>query len=55
VLVVGEVGHGQANKQWGKAIGLTRDRLVEEDRPGKSPASGGSGAEAARPRGLGRW
>jgi hypothetical protein len=54
VLAGGEVGHGQANKRQGCEIGLTRDRLVEEDRSGKSPASGGGGAEAAQPRGLGR-
>jgi hypothetical protein len=54
VLAGGEVGHGEVNKRHGSAIGLTRDRLVEEDRPGRSPASGGGGAEAARSRRLGR-
>jgi hypothetical protein len=46
VLAGSEVGHGEVNKQQGSAIGLTRDRLVEEDRPGRSPASGGGGAAA---------
>jgi hypothetical protein len=54
VLTGGEVWHGEANKRQGSAIGLTRDRLVEEVRPGRSPASGGGGAEAARPQRLGR-
>jgi hypothetical protein len=54
VLTGGEVGHGEANKQRGNANGLTRDRLVEENRPGRSLASGGGGAEAARPRKLRR-
>jgi hypothetical protein len=50
------VGHGVVNKRQGNEIGLTRDRLAEEDRPGRSPASDGGGAEAARPRELGwRW
>jgi hypothetical protein len=39
------VGHGQANMRRGTTIGLTRDRLVAVDRPGRSPASG-SGAAA---------
>jgi hypothetical protein len=52
VLAGGEVGHGVVNKRHENATGLTRDRLVEEDRPGRSPASGG--AEAVRPRGLRR-
>jgi hypothetical protein len=38
----------------GTAIGLTRDRLVAVDRPGRSPASGGGGAEEVRPRELGQ-
>jgi hypothetical protein len=53
-LAGGEVEHGQTNKLQGSSIGLTRERLVEEDRTGKSPASGGGGAAAARPRELGR-
>jgi hypothetical protein len=48
------VGPAQANKRHGVAIGLTLDRLVVEVRLGRSPASGGGGAEAARPRKLGR-
>jgi hypothetical protein len=47
-LAGGEVGHGQANKRRGTAIRLTRDRLVAVVRPGRSPASGGRGAEAER-------
>jgi hypothetical protein len=39
----------------GTAIGLTRDRLVAVDWPGRSPASGGGDAEEVRPRELGRW
>jgi hypothetical protein len=35
---------GQANKRWGSLIGLTRDRLVAVDRPGRSPASGAAPA-----------
>jgi hypothetical protein len=54
MLAGGEVGHGEVNKRKGNEIGLTRDRLVEEDRPVRSPASGGGGAGAARPRELGR-
>jgi hypothetical protein len=54
VLAGGEVGHGEVNKRQGNAIRLTRDRLVEEDQPGRSLASGSGGAEAAQPRGLGR-
>jgi hypothetical protein len=46
------VRHGEANKRQGSAIGLTRDRLVVEVRPGRSPASGGGEAEATRPRRL---
>jgi hypothetical protein len=53
-LADGEVRHGVANKRQGSAIGLTRDRLVVKVRPGRWPASGGGGAEAARPRRLGR-
>jgi hypothetical protein len=55
VLAGGEVGHEEVNKRQGCEIGLTRDRLVEEDRPGKSPVSGGGSAEAVRPRELGLW
>jgi hypothetical protein len=54
VLAGGEVGHGEANKRQGNEIGLTRDRLVAVVRPGRSPASGDGGAEAVRPRELGR-
>jgi hypothetical protein len=53
-LAGSEVRHGEANKQAGSAIGLTLDQLVVEVRPEKSPASGGDGAEAARPWRLGR-
>jgi hypothetical protein len=53
-LAGGEVEHGHANKLRESSIGLTRERLVEKDRPGKSPASGGCGAVAARPRELTR-
>jgi hypothetical protein len=53
-LAGGEVGHGQANMRRGTVIGLTRDRLRAVVRPGRSPASGGGGAEAVRPRELGR-
>jgi hypothetical protein len=53
VLAGGEVGHEEVNKRQGCEIGLTRDRLVEEGRMGKSPASGG-GAEAVQPRELRR-
>jgi hypothetical protein len=38
----------------GTAIGLTRDRLVAVDRPGRSPVSGGGGAAAARLQEL-KW
>jgi hypothetical protein len=38
------VEHGKANKLRGSSIGLTCERLVEEDRPGKSSASGGTAA-----------
>jgi hypothetical protein len=38
----------------GSSIGLTSDGLVAVVRPEKSPASGGGGAAAARPRELGR-
>jgi hypothetical protein len=48
------VGHGQANKRRESAIGLTRERLVEEDRPGMSPVSGAGGAAKARARELKR-
>jgi hypothetical protein len=47
-----ELGH--ANKRQGSSIGLTRDRLVAVDWPGESPASGGGGAVAARPRETGQ-
>jgi hypothetical protein len=53
VLAGGEAGHGDANKRQGCEVGLTRDRLVAVVRPGRSSASGGGGAEAARPRELG--
>jgi hypothetical protein len=53
-LAGGEVEHGQENKLWELSIGLTRERWVEEDRPGKSPASGGGRAVAARLRELTR-
>jgi hypothetical protein len=46
------VGHGEVNKRQGNEVGLTRDRLVAVVRPGRSPASGGGGAKAARPRKL---
>jgi hypothetical protein len=39
------VGPGEANKRQRSAIGLTRDRLVVVIRSGRSPASGGGGAE----------
>jgi hypothetical protein len=55
VLAGGEVEHGEANKRQRNAIGLTRDRLVEEDRPGRSSVSDGGGAEAARSRRLRQW
>jgi hypothetical protein len=42
----GEVEHRQANKLRGSSIGLTCERLVEEDWPGKSPTSGSGGAPA---------
>jgi hypothetical protein len=54
IFLRGEVGHGVAKKRWGTAIGLSRDRLMAVVRPGRSPASGGGGAEAARPQELGR-
>jgi hypothetical protein len=53
-VLAGEVGHEQAIKRQGCEIGLTSDRSVAVVRPGRSPASGGGGAEAARPRELGR-
>jgi hypothetical protein len=40
------VEHGQVNKVRGSSIGLTRERLVKKDRPGKSPSSGSGGAAA---------
>jgi hypothetical protein len=52
-LAGGEVRLGEANKRARSAIGLTRDRLAAEARPEMSPASGGGGALAARPRKLG--
>jgi hypothetical protein len=51
-LAGGEVRLGEADKRARSAIGLTRDRLAAEDRPEMSPASGGGGAVAARPRKL---
>jgi hypothetical protein len=54
VLADGEVEHGEVNKRQGNEIGLTRDRLVEENRSVRSPASGGGGAGAARLRELER-
>jgi hypothetical protein len=53
VLAGGEVRLGEANKRARSAIGLTRDRLAAEAWPEMSPASGGGGAVAARPRKLG--
>jgi hypothetical protein len=53
-LAGGVVERGHANKRQGSSIGLTRDRLVAMDRSGESPASGGGGAAAARPRETGR-
>jgi hypothetical protein len=38
------VERGKANKRRGSSIGLTRERLVEEDWSVKSPASGSGGA-----------
>jgi hypothetical protein len=52
-LAAGDVGPGQANKCHGAAIGLTRDRLAAVAWPETSPASGGGGAVAVRPRVLG--
>jgi hypothetical protein len=54
VLAGREVRLGEANKRAGGAIGLTLDRLVVEVWPGRSPASGGGGAEVVRPRKLGQ-
>jgi hypothetical protein len=50
MLAGGEVRLGEANKRARSAIGLTRDQLAAEARPEMSPASGGGGAVAARPR-----
>jgi hypothetical protein len=52
-LAGGEVRLGEANKRAMSAIGLTRDGLAAEAWPEMSPASGGGGAVAARPRKLG--
>jgi hypothetical protein len=43
-LAGGEVRLGHANKQGGLSIGLTSYRLVEVDRPVRTPASGGAPA-----------
>jgi hypothetical protein len=53
VLAGGEVRFGEASMQARGAAGLTSDRLTVEARPEVSPASGGDGAAAARPRNLG--
>jgi hypothetical protein len=39
---------GQANKRRGSSIGLTRNRLVAVDQPGRSQASGGGAPAGAR-------
>jgi hypothetical protein len=52
-VAAGDVGPAQANKWHGVEIGLTLSRLVAVDQPEMSPASGGGGAMAARPRKLG--
>jgi hypothetical protein len=52
-LADGEMRLREANKRARGAIGLTSDRLAAEARPEVSPASGGDGAVAARPRKLG--
>jgi hypothetical protein len=39
---------GQANKRRGSSIGLTHDRLVAVDRPGRSPASSGGAPAGTR-------
>jgi hypothetical protein len=49
-LAGGEVGLGHANMLGGSSIRLTCDRLVAVDRLVRSPASGGGGTAAARPR-----
>jgi hypothetical protein len=60
-LTGGDVGPEQNNKWHGRAIGLTPSRLVVVARSGRSPASGGGEAAAARPqspeirRGSRRW
>jgi hypothetical protein len=52
-VAAGDVGPTQANKWHSVEIGLTLSRLVAVDRSEMSPASGGGGAMAARPRKLG--
>jgi hypothetical protein len=52
-VATGDVGPAQANKWHKIEIGLTFSRLLVVDRPEMSPASGGGGAMAARPRKLG--
>jgi hypothetical protein len=52
-VAAGDVGPTQANKWHGSEIDVTLSRLVAVDRPEMSPASGGGGAMAARPRKLG--
>jgi hypothetical protein len=49
-LAGGEVGLGHANLLGGSSIRLTCDRLVAVDRLVRTPASGGGGTAAARPR-----
>jgi hypothetical protein len=52
-LAGGEVRLEEANKRARSAIGLTRDGLAAKARPEMSPANGGGGTVAARPRKLG--
>jgi hypothetical protein len=49
-LTGGEVRLGEANKRARSAIGLTRDRLAAEARPGNGPVMAGSEAHAAPSR-----
>jgi hypothetical protein len=49
-LAGGEVGLGHANMLGESSIRLTCDRLVAVDRLVRTPASGGGGTAAARPR-----
>jgi hypothetical protein len=49
-VAAGDVGPVQANKWHKSEIDVTLSRLVAVDRPEMSPASGGGGAMAARPR-----